>query len=123
MFTTIMNKIRDFAPEQYRKEITAANLSFRESDNEGSKYFKMYMTAPDGDFLKDTNKNMSAYAFVMAEQALKREVKMMDIEQRFQLIVEYQGKMNSGTEIPQAVAARYLNILAEETYGFPLFFE
>ncbi|WP_347358584.1 beta-sandwich domain-containing protein [Bdellovibrio sp.] len=123
LFTTIMNKIRDFAPEQYRKEITAANLSFRESDNEGSKYFKMYMTAPDGDFLKDTNKNMSAYAFVMAEQALKREVKMMDIEQRFQLIVEYQGKMNSGTEIPQAVAARYLNILAEETYGFPLFFE
>ncbi len=64
---------------------------------------------------------MSVYAFVVAEQSLRREVKLMDIEQRYQLIVEYQAKYNANSDFPQAVAARYLNILAEETFGFKLF--
>jgi len=45
----------------------------------------------------------------------------MDIEQRYQLIVEYQAKYNSNVDFPQAVAARYLNILADPNYGFLLF--
>ncbi|MFS4458718.1 beta-sandwich domain-containing protein [Bdellovibrio sp. HCB2-146] len=113
----IMTKIRDFAPEQYRKEVTATNPTFREADTEGTKYYIMFTKAKDEDFLKTTHRNMSAYAFVVAEQALQREVKMMDIEQRYQLIVEYQAKYNSNTDFPQAVAARYLQILADSTYG------
>lgn len=120
-YTAMMGKVGDFAPEQYRKEVAAANLTFRDADNEGTKYYRMYLTAKDGEFLKETHRNMSAYAYMVAEMALKKEVKMMDIEQRYQLIVEYQAKYNSNADFPQAVAARYLNILSEETYGYPFF--
>lgn len=122
LFATMMAKVRDYAPDQYRKELAAANMTFREADAEGTKYYKMYVGSKDGDFLKDTNKNMSAYAFMIAEQALKVEVKMMDIEQKYQLIVEYQAKYNANNEFPQAVAMRYLNILSEETFGHPMFY-
>lgn len=122
VYSTIMSKVRDQAPDKYRKELAAANLTFREADTEGTKYYKMYISSKDGEFLKDTHKNMSAYAYMIAEQALKVEVKMMDIEQKYQLIVEYQAKYNSNGEFPQAVAMRYLNILSEETYGYPMFY-
>ncbi|WP_413576676.1 beta-sandwich domain-containing protein [Bdellovibrio sp. HCB290] len=120
-FEKMTNKVRDFAPEQYRKEIAAANLSFREAEAEGLKLYRAYVSAKDGEFLKESSKNMSAHAFLVAENALKVEVKMMDVEQRYQLIVELQAKYNSNGEYPQAVAARYLNILAEQTYGYKLF--
>lgn len=122
IFNTMMTKVRDFAPDQYRKELAVANPGFRDADNEGVKYYRMHIAAKDGDFLKDTSKKMSAFAFAMAEQALKREVKMMDIEERYQMIVEYQAKYNANQDFPQAVAARYLNILSEETFGYPMFY-
>lgn len=117
LFAAMMTKVRDLAPEQYRKELATMNLSFREADTEGAKYYKLYLAAKDDDFLKVANRNMSAYSFVAAEQALLKEVKMMDIEQRYQLIVEYQAKYNANADFPQAVAARYLNILADPAYG------
>ncbi|MNY51047.1 hypothetical protein D3C86_1866070 [compost metagenome] len=116
-----MTKIRDFAPSQYRKELAAANLNFRQADTEGTNYYKLYIAASDTSFMKVTHRDMSAHAFTMAEQALTQEVKLMDIEQRYQLIVEYQAKYNSNVDFPQAVAARYLNILADPNYGFLLF--
>ncbi|WP_255490150.1 beta-sandwich domain-containing protein [Bdellovibrio sp. KM01] len=121
LYEKLTTRVRDYAPDQYRKEIGAANLSFRDADNEGIKHYKNYISAKDGEFLKETSKSMSAYAFMVAENALKVEVKMMDVEQRYQLIVEFQGKYNSNGEYPQAVAARYLNILAEQTFGYRLF--
>lgn len=123
IFEKMTVKVRDYAPDQYRKELSAANLSFRDADNEGIKYYRLYLGSKDGEFLKDTNKNMSAYAFMVAENALKNEVKMMDVEQRFQLIVEYQAKYNSNGEYPQAVASRYLNILAENTLLHRMLFQ
>lgn len=117
LFAGMMTKVRDMAPEQYRKELGAAGLSFREADTEGAKYYKLYLAGKEDDFLKVTHRNMSAYSFVAAEQALQREVKMMDIEQRYQLIVEFQAKYNANTDFPQAVAARYLNILADPSVG------
>jgi hypothetical protein len=121
LYEKLTTRVRDYAPDQYRKEIAAANLSFRDADNEGIKHYRNYIAAKDGEFLKETSKSMSAYAFMVAENALKVEVKMMDVEQRYQLIVEFQGKYNSNGEYPQAVAARYLNILAEQTMGYRLF--
>ncbi len=117
LFASMMTKVRDLAPEQYRKELSAAGLTFREADTEGAKYYKLYLAGKEEDFLKVTHRNMSAFSFVAAEQALAKEVKMMDIEQRYQLIVEYQAKYNSDMEFPQAVAARYLNILADPSVG------
>jgi hypothetical protein len=117
LFATMMTKVRDMAPEQFRKELAPMNLSFRDADSEGSKYYKLYLAGKDEDFLRVTHRNMSAYAFVAAEQALTKEVKLMDIEQRYQLIVEFQAKYNSNTDFPQAVAARYLNILADPSVG------
>lgn len=116
LYGTIMNKIRDFAPAQYRKEIAAANYTFRQADTEGTNYYKLFVSSQEGSFLKNTHRDMSAYAFVVAEQALTKEVKLMDIEQRYQLIVEYQAKYNSNTDFPQAVAGRYLAILADQSY-------
>lgn len=116
IYGTMMTKIRDFAPVQYRKEVTAANLTFRQADTEGSNYYKLYLSVPDGAFLKNTHRDMSALAFVVAEQALIREVKLMDIEARYQLIVEYQAKYNANADFPQAVAGRYLAILADQSY-------
>lgn len=121
LFEKLTTRVRDYAPDQYRKELANANLSFRDADNEGIKYYRAYVSSKDGEFLKETSKSMSAYAFMVAENALKVEVKMMDVEQRYQLIVEFQGKYNSNGEYPQAVAQRYLNILAEQTFGFKLF--
>lgn len=115
-YATMMNKVRDLAPNQYRKEITAANFTFRQADTEGTNYYKLYVAAAEGAFLKNTQRDMSAYVYMIAEQALLREVKLMDIEQRYQLIVEYQAKYNSNNEFPQAVAQRYLNILADQSY-------
>lgn len=120
-FNAAMTKIRDFAPDQYRKELASINMTFKDADSEGVKYYLQFLKAKDGEFLKETHKNMSVYAFVVAEQSLKREVKLMDIEQRYQLIVEYQAKYNANADFPQAVAARYLNILAEETFGYKFF--
>jgi hypothetical protein len=120
VFGKMMTKIRDTIPDQYRKELAGANLGFRAADAEGSKYYKLFIAGKDDDFLKTTNRDMSAYAFVVAEQALQKEVKMMDIEQRYQLIVEYQAKANTN-EFPQAVAARYLAILSDQAYNFLLF--
>ncbi|WP_413583245.1 beta-sandwich domain-containing protein [Bdellovibrio sp. HCB288] len=119
-FEKLAIKVRDFAPEQYRKEILAASLTFREGEAQGLKLYKEYIAAKDGEFLKDASKNMSASAFLVAENALKVEVRMMDVEQRYQMIVEFQAKYNSNGEYPQAVAQRYLNILAEYTLGYKL---
>lgn len=115
-YAAMMTKVRDFAPGQYRKELAAANLTFREADTAGTNLYKLYIAAPEDDFLKNTQRDMSAQAYVIAEQALKAEVKLMDIEQRYQLIVEYQAKFNANKDFPQAVASRYLAILADEEF-------
>ncbi|WP_374077694.1 beta-sandwich domain-containing protein [Bdellovibrio bacteriovorus] len=119
LYATMMTKIRDTVPGQYRKEIAAANWNFRQADAEGTNYYKLYISAKDDSFLKNTHRDMSAYAYMIAEQALAKEVKLMDIEQRYQLIVEYQAKYNANTDFPQAVAARYLAILSDQNYYLP----
>ncbi len=115
VYGAMMTRIRDFVPAQYRKEIGAKNLSFRQADTEGTKYYKLFVTAAAESFLKSTHRDMSAFAYATAEQALAREVKQMDVEQKYQLIVEYQAKYNeAGPDFPQATALRYLTILAQD---------
>ncbi|WP_413944009.1 beta-sandwich domain-containing protein [Bdellovibrio sp. HCB-162] len=121
LYVSIMTKVRDMIPGQYRKEISAANWNFRQADTEGTNYYKLYVGAKDDAFLKTTHRDMSAYAFVVAEQALQKEVKLMDIEQRYQLIVEYQAKYNANADFPQAVAGRYLAILSDQNLYLPIY--
>ncbi|MNK01240.1 hypothetical protein D3C87_190350 [compost metagenome] len=115
IYETMMNRIRDFAPLQYRKELATKNLNFRQADTEGTKYYKLFMSDTGEGFLKATHRDMSAYAYAVAEQALVREVKQMDIEQKYQLIVEYQAKYNENTaDFPRTTALRYLTILSQQ---------
>lgn len=114
LYESMMTKIRDFVPLQYRKELGTRSFTFRQADTEGSKYYRLFTTEKDDGFLKTTHRDMSAFAYAVAEQALIREVVDMDIEQRYLLIVEYQGKYNENSgDIPQATAMRYLTILSQ----------
>lgn len=117
IYASMMTRIRDFVPPQYHKEISPIEFTFRQADTEGVKYYKLYTADhPDG-FLRPTHRDMSNFAFAVAERALKREVKLMDVEQRYQLIVEYQEKYNNANvELPQDVAMKYLVILADQSY-------
>lgn len=115
MYETMMNRIRDFVALQYRKDLGAKNLSFRQADTEGTKYYKLFLGEAQEGFLKTTYRDMSGYAYAVAEQSLLKEVKSMDIEQRYQLIVEYQAKYNdNGNDFPKATALRYLTILSQQ---------
>ncbi|MNL41819.1 hypothetical protein D3C87_1642430 [compost metagenome] len=115
LYESMAGRIRDFVPPQYSKELATKNLSFRQADTEGTKYYKLFMGDPAEGFLKNIYRDMSGSAYAVAEQSLLKEVKQMDIEQRYQLIVEYQAKYNENSnEFPKATALRYLTILSQQ---------
>ncbi|QDK37239.1 beta-sandwich domain-containing protein [Bdellovibrio sp. NC01] len=116
MYEMMITKIGKLIPNQYRKELATKNLSFRQADNEGYKNYKLFNTSKPESFLKPTYQEMSSNAYALAEQALAREVKALDNEQTYQLIVEYQAKYNDAANYPQDVMMRYLTVLSEHSY-------
>lgn len=108
-------KLGKFIPTQYRKELAAKNMSFRQADTEGYKYYKQFAMSKAENLLKSTYQEMSTNAYALAEQALLREVKALDSEQTYQLIVEFQAKYNDPANYPQEVMLKYLVALSEHS--------
>ncbi|ASD64224.1 beta-sandwich domain-containing protein [Bdellovibrio bacteriovorus] len=108
-------------PNQYRKELAAKSLTFRQADAEGHKYHKLVTTSKPDNFLKTTHQDMSASAYTVAEQALTREVKTMTSDQRYELIVEYQAKYNDAANYPSEIMMKYLIILSESGTLFRIY--
>ncbi|MBO9666308.1 MAG: beta-sandwich domain-containing protein [Bdellovibrio sp.] len=115
IYEMMVSKLGKFVPTQYRKELATKNLTFRQADTEGNKYFKLFAGSKPESFLKATYQDMSTNAYGVAEQALNKEVKDLDSEQTYQLIVEFQAKYNDPTNYPQDMMAKYLAILSEHS--------
>ncbi|WP_413612498.1 beta-sandwich domain-containing protein [Bdellovibrio sp. HCB-110] len=114
MYETMIVQIGKFIPTQYRKELAAKNYDFRQADNEGNKYYKLFTTSKPDSILKGTHREMSLAAYAIAEQALLREVVQMDNEKKYELIVEFQTKYNDPTHYHQETMMKYLLILSEK---------
>lgn len=108
-------------PNQYRKELATKNLTFRQTDAEGHKYYKLFMASKSDNFLKGTHQEMSGSAYSVAEQALIHEVKTMTSDQRYDLIVEYQAKYNDAANYPSEIMMKYLIILSENGTLFRIY--
>ncbi|QLY26707.1 beta-sandwich domain-containing protein [Bdellovibrio sp. KM01] len=115
LYESMIAKIGKLIPTHYRRELTAKNLSFRAADSEGYKNHKLFVTSKAESFLKGTYQEMSLSAYGIAEQALLREVKDLNNEQTYQLIVEFQTKYNDTANYPQEVMLKYLTILSEHS--------
>jgi hypothetical protein len=115
LYEAMITKIGKLIPAQYRKEIATKNLAFRAADTEGYKNHKLFTSSKPESFLKGTYQEMSLSAYAVAEQALLREVKSLDNEQTYQLIVEFQTKYNDPSNYPQEIMLKYLTILSEHS--------
>jgi hypothetical protein len=114
LYETMIIQIAKIIPPQYRKELATKNFDFRQADNEGNKYYKLFLASKPESFLKGTHLDMSLSAYAIAEQALVKEVQQMDNEKRYQLIVEYQAKYNDPTHFHQETMMKYLLIISEQ---------
>jgi len=113
LYETMIVQIAKYIPAQYAKELATKNYNFRAADNEGNKYYKLFLASKPESFLKATQRDMSLAAYAVAEQALIQEVKSMDNEQRYQLIVEFQAKYNNPAQFHQETMMKYLLIISE----------
>lgn len=115
MYEMMIGKLGKFIPTQYRKELATKNLAFRQADNEGYKFYKQFVASKADSALKGTYQEMSSTAYALAEQALMKEVKTLDNEKTYQLIVEFQGKYNDPANYPQETMMKYLVILSDHS--------
>lgn len=115
IYEGMIAQIGKLIPTHYRKEIAAKNLNFRQADTEGYKYFKLFASSKADSFLKGTYQEMSVNAYAVAEQSLLKEVKTLNNEQTYQLIVEFQTKYNDPANYPQEIMLKYLTILSEHS--------
>lgn len=115
IYEMMIGKLGKFIPTQYRKELATKNLTFRQADNEGYKFYKQFAASKPESMLKGTYQEMSANAYALAEQALMKEVKELDNERTYQLIVEFQAKYNDPANYPQETMMKYLVILSEHS--------
>lgn len=115
LYEMMIGKLGKFIPTQYRKELATKNLSFRQADNEGYKFYKQFAASKADSTLKGTYQEMSTNAYALAEQALMKEVKTLDNEKTYQLIVEFQAKYNDPANYPQETMMKYLVILSEHS--------
>jgi hypothetical protein len=115
VYEGMISQIGKLIPTHYRKEIAAKNFNFRQADTEGYKYFKLFASSKAESFLKGTYQEMSVNAYAVAEQALLKEVKSLNNEQTYQLIVEFQTKYNDSANYPQEIMLKYLTILSEHS--------
>ncbi|UXR66210.1 beta-sandwich domain-containing protein [Bdellovibrio bacteriovorus] len=115
MYEMMVGKLAKLIPVQYRKELATKNLSFRQADGEGYKYYKQFAASKPEGLLKGAYQEMSTNAYALAEQALMKEVKEFDNEKTYQLIVEFQAKYNDPANYPQETMMKYLVILSEHS--------
>ncbi|MDG0815810.1 beta-sandwich domain-containing protein [Bdellovibrio svalbardensis] len=121
LYEMMITEIGKVIPAQYRRELATKNYDFRAADTEGNKYYKSYTTSKPESILKATQRDMSLAAYAVAEKALLQEVKQMDNEQRYQLIVEFQTKYNDPTHFHQETMMKYLLILSEQGTLFRIY--
>lgn len=121
LYETMIVGLGKMIPAQYRKEIAGKNYSFRQADTEAHKNYKLFTASKAESFLKASYQEMSMHAYTLAEQALVREVKAMDSEKRYELIVEYQAKYNDAANFPQETMMKYLLILSESGTLFRIY--
>ncbi|WP_413560855.1 beta-sandwich domain-containing protein [Bdellovibrio sp. HCB209] len=115
IYEMMISKLGKLIPTQYRKELTTKNLNFRQADTEAHKNYKLFTGSKAESFLKETYQEMSMNAYGLAEQALLREVKSLNNEQTYQLIVEFQTKYNDPANYPQEIMLKYLTTLSEHS--------
>lgn len=115
VYELMIGQIGKLIPAHYRKEIAAKNFNFRQADTEGYKYFKLFAASKADSFLKGTYQEMSVNAYAVAEQSLLKEVKSLNNEQTYQLIVEFQTKYNDSANYPQEIMLKYLTILSDHS--------
>ncbi len=115
LYEMMISKLGKFIPTQYRKELATKNYNFRQADAEGYKYYKLFSASKHESLLKSTHTEMSTNAYAVAEKALAREVKDMDNEKTYQLIVEFQTKYNDAANYPQDMMMKYLMVLSEHS--------
>lgn len=114
LYETMIIQLGKITPSQYSKELATKNYDFRSADTEGNKYYKLYTTSKPENILKNTQRDMSLAAYAVAEKALLVEVKQMDNEKKYQLIVEFQNKYNDPKNFNQETMMKYLMILSEQ---------
>ncbi|WP_413581014.1 beta-sandwich domain-containing protein [Bdellovibrio sp. HCB288] len=115
LYDVAIGKIGKLIPGHYRKEIAAKNLNFRQADTEGYRNYKLFVASKPESLMKNVYQEMAANAYSIAEQQLMVEVKSLNNEQTYQLIVEYQTKYNDPANFPQETMAKYLTILSEHS--------
>ncbi|WP_413578162.1 beta-sandwich domain-containing protein [Bdellovibrio sp. HCB290] len=115
VYEMIISKIGKIIPVHYRKEVAAKNFNFRQADSEGYKNYKLYTASKPESLLKGTYQEMALNAYAIAEQQLAIEVKSLNNEQTYQLIVEFQTKYNDTANYPQETMLKYLTILSEHS--------
>ncbi|UYL09313.1 beta-sandwich domain-containing protein [Bdellovibrio sp. SKB1291214] len=115
VYEVMIGQIGKLIPSHYRKEIASKNLNFRQADTEGYKYYKLFASSKADSFLKGTYQEMSVNAYSVAEQSLLKEVKSLNNEQTYQLIVEFQTKYNDPANYPQEIMLKYLTILSDHS--------
>ena len=114
LYETMILQVSKVIPGQYARELATKNYDFRAADNEGNKYYKLFTASKPESFLKNTQKDMSLAAYSVAEQSLLKEVKQMDNEKRYELIVEFQAKYNDPANFHQETMMKYLMIISEQ---------
>ncbi|MBO9665225.1 MAG: beta-sandwich domain-containing protein [Bdellovibrio sp.] len=116
IYEMYITKLAAFIPGQYGKEVVERNLSFRQADAEGYKFYQQFTQSKPENALKVMYQGVSASAYARAAVALTREVQSLNNEQTYQLIVEFQAKYNDSANYPQDAILKYLTILSEHHY-------